>query len=92
MDITVNTNDYDFDVTGNTINVSSSVNEVTVVVSSLSPSAQGINIIGEVATVADLPDPYSGQLDDGYVVVATGDLYAVKQLNPTVWSRISRFV
>ena len=38
-------------------------------------TGRGLNIVGNVATVGDLPNPYGGSTGDGYIVTGTGDLH-----------------
>ena len=35
----------------------------------------GLNITGVAATVNELPDPYQGNIGDGYLTIDTGDLH-----------------
>ena len=51
-----------------------------------------VNIVGSVSTASNLPNPYTGDLGDGYITTDTGDLHVATQLNPATWENVGRIV
>jgi hypothetical protein len=51
-----------------------------------------VNIVGSVSTASNLPNPYTGDLGDGYITTDTGDLHVSTQLNPATWENVGRIV
>jgi hypothetical protein len=49
----------------------------------------GVRIVGSVSTASLLPDPYTGDLGDGYVVDDTGSLYV---WTGSVWNNVGQIV
>ena len=45
-----------------------------------------LRVVGAVPTFGDLPDPYSGQVNDVYVIEDTGRTAINVQLNPALWN------
>ena len=51
-----------------------------------------LNLVGSVPTFGDLPDPYSGQVDDVYVIEDTGRTAINRQVSPAVWDDLGPWI
>lgn len=50
-----------------------------------------LRVVGAVPTFGDLPDPYTGEVNDVYVIEDTGRTAINRQLNPAVWDDLAKW-